>query len=129
MLTNHLTNETKSWAEFMVDVAIAYVGIGDDLQQGQLENAQQNFHGLSTLSDTLREEGCTQCHATKRYCFVDQTVLVSISRLTILRKKPLGLSPQILVWLLSAFNGLVNDSPQSLSNRLTDCPVFHSYHS
>ncbi len=81
MLTNTLTGVEKPWVEFMGDVALAYTGIGNDLQQGQMDNALQNFQGFSALFTTLREQGCIQCHETERYYFVDQTVLDDIEAL------------------------------------------------
>ncbi len=80
-LTDPVTNEPVPWVEYMTRMAGAYSGIGNDLQQGQLDNARQNFQAFSARFKALPTEGCTKCHDTPRTYFVDESVQAMVDQL------------------------------------------------
>ncbi len=87
MLTDPMSNETMELYHFMERMAVAFVGIGNDLRQGQLDNARENFQAFSIRFKTLAEDACKQCHTDQagieipRKYFVDASVLGMIDQL------------------------------------------------
>jgi cytochrome c556 len=80
-LTDPVTNEKVSWTDYMFGMALAYTGMDNDLRQGQLDNARQNFEAFSAMFKALPTEGCTKCHDTPRTYFVDESVQAMVDQL------------------------------------------------
>ncbi len=76
-----VTGEAMVWFNYMVGMAGAFNGIGNDLQQGQLANARQNFQAFSARFKALEERGCQQCHNTPRAYFVDASIQQLVDQL------------------------------------------------
>ncbi|MBI4283368.1 MAG: hypothetical protein HY663_02725 [Chloroflexi bacterium] len=72
-VTDPLTKESLTWGEYMWGVEGAFSSALNDLQQGQLDKARQNFDAFKTRFKTL-SEACSFCHATPRAYFVDASV-------------------------------------------------------
>ncbi|HDZ38969.1 MAG TPA: hypothetical protein ENH62_11885, partial [Marinobacter sp.] len=60
-----ISGEALHLEDYMLNMALAFVGIGNDLQQGQVDNARQNFESFSALFSNLPAI-CEQCHTTPR---------------------------------------------------------------
>ncbi|GAB4512784.1 MAG: hypothetical protein Kow0047_24250 [Anaerolineae bacterium] len=73
-VTDPVTDEEVAWVDFMRRMALSYVGITNDLGQGQLDNARQNFEDFRARFAAMEPEGCSQCHLTPRTYFVDQSL-------------------------------------------------------
>jgi len=69
-----VTNESVGWVEYMRRLGGAFMAIGSDLQQGQLDNARQDFQAFDARFKAMPSEACIYCHATPRTYFVDPTV-------------------------------------------------------
>lgn len=80
MVTDPLSQQKLPWAEFKLPMAINMNGIGHNLQQGQIDNAKQNFQAFNAQFDALRQ-ACNSCHATERTYFVDDSVQADIDAL------------------------------------------------
>jgi cytochrome c556 len=79
-MTDPVTGESVSWVEYMLRMAGAYSGIANDLRQGQLDNARQDFQAFSARFKSL-SAGCASCHATPRTYFVDASVQGMVDQL------------------------------------------------
>jgi hypothetical protein len=80
-LPDPVSGDEVGWVDYMFGMAGAFTGIGNDLGQGQLENARSNFDAFSARIKALHEEGCVQCHATPRTYFVDESVFALVDQL------------------------------------------------
>lgn len=69
-----------SYPEFMRELDAAFVGIGVDLEQGQLERARTHFETFRTRFGMLAGV-CVNCHATERKYFVDAVAREAVERL------------------------------------------------
>ncbi|OGO23602.1 MAG: hypothetical protein A2144_14315 [Chloroflexi bacterium RBG_16_50_9] len=79
-LTNPLSNQAVSWKDYMFQLSGTFSGIGNDLRQGQLENARNNFQAFSATFKNL-PQGCAACHTTPRAYFVDPSVQALVDQL------------------------------------------------
>jgi hypothetical protein len=61
-LTDPLSNETIDLHDFMERMTLAFNGIGNDLRQGQLENARKDFQAFNSRFKALAKNGCKECH-------------------------------------------------------------------
>ncbi len=75
-----LTSEEIGLADLMMGIEVNFVGIGVDLQQGQLENAQQQFQGFNARFQALKKT-CETCHDTDRMYYIDDSVQAMIDQL------------------------------------------------
>jgi hypothetical protein len=86
-LTDPLSNETLELHHFMERMAVAFVGIGNDLRQGQLDNARENFQAFNSRFKTMAKDACKECHQDPtgkeipRNYFVDASVQGMIDQL------------------------------------------------
>ncbi len=83
-IENPLSGETENFMDYMFAISGTFGAIANDLQQGQLDNARNDFQAFDILFDTLAEKGCsdTACHGdSPRTYFVDQSVLGMIGQL------------------------------------------------
>jgi hypothetical protein len=80
-LTDPVSKESVAWVDYMRMMAGAFTGIGNDLQQGQVENALKNYDAFSARVKALEQEGCAKCHATPRTYFVDPASLALVDKL------------------------------------------------
>ncbi len=77
-----LTNQELGYVQFKHYMRGNWVGIGLDLRQGQLENAQKHFQGLKVRFQALKGT-CSNCHDPKaeiKY-YVDENVEALIDKL------------------------------------------------
>lgn len=72
--------EPASWGDLMQGVGTPMVGIGNDLAQGQLDNARQNYQAFKAGFGVMTE-ACDECHDTPREYFVDARVQADIDAL------------------------------------------------
>jgi len=80
-LTDPVSTESVAWVDYMRMMAEAFTGIGNDLQQGQVDNALQNYVAFSARLKALEQEGCAKCHSTARAYFVDAASLAMVDQL------------------------------------------------
>lgn len=80
-LTDPVSKESVAWVDYMRMMAGAFTGIGNDLQQGQVENALQNYNAFSARVKGLEQAGCATCHNTARTYFVDAASLALVDKL------------------------------------------------
>jgi cytochrome c556 len=80
-LNDPVSKESVVWVDYMRMMAGAFTGIGNDLQQGQVENALQNYDAFSARLKALEQEGCAKCHSTARTYFVDPASLALVDQL------------------------------------------------
>lgn len=81
MITDPLTQQQMPWLDFkMARIGPPFMGIGNDLAQGQVDNARNNFQVFSASFAALRQ-GCTNCHATPRTYYVDESIQALIDQL------------------------------------------------
>ena len=80
-LTDPVSKESVAWVDYMRMMAGAFTGIGNDLQQGQADNALQNYDAFSARIKALEQEGCAKCHSTARTYFVDPASLALVDQL------------------------------------------------
>ncbi|MBI2866112.1 MAG: cytochrome c [Chloroflexi bacterium] len=86
-VSNPVIGQSQGLLDFMFSLSGAFGGIGNDLQQGQLDNARQNFQAFNAQFKALGE-ACSACHTTPRAYFVDATVQALIDRLGAELNKP-----------------------------------------
>jgi len=79
-VTDPLSGQDFPYAKFMLMLQTNFAGIGNDLAQGQLENAKQQFAGFSARFGAMAES-CEICHDTERHYFVDSGVTDRIAAL------------------------------------------------
>lgn len=75
-----LTNQGVDYPTFMQYLNANFTGIGVDLEQGQVENAQKQFQGFKARFQALKES-CGSCHDTERKYYVDEGVQSLIDKL------------------------------------------------
>ena len=75
-----LTHQEVSFQQLMLFLETSYTGIGVDVEQGQKENALQQFQGFQARFQAM-EETCMNCHDTERYYYVGQSVKSMIDKL------------------------------------------------
>lgn len=80
-LTDPVSKESVAWVDYMRMMAGAFTGIGNDLQQGQVDNALKNYDAFSARLKALEQEGCAKCHTTARTYFVDPASLALVDQL------------------------------------------------
>lgn len=66
-----LTNEGVGFAQLMSSLDANFVGIGVDVEEGQVENAQQQFQGFNARFQALKGT-CRNCHDTERKYYIDE---------------------------------------------------------
>jgi len=82
-----VTGQEMAFGDYMVALAGAYSGIGVDLQEGQLDNARQNYEAFSTRFESMAKETCKECHVDPagneipRKYYVDADSLALISQM------------------------------------------------
>ncbi len=69
-----------SWKRLMQELETAFVGIGTDLRQQQLDNARTQFETFRARLNLLGT-ACVACHATERKYFTDPGVQQMVQRL------------------------------------------------
>ncbi len=79
-VTDPMTGHDASFVQLMHLIESDLSGIGNDLQQGQIENARGHAQGLAARYATLKET-CTACHESERAYFVDDRVMQTIADL------------------------------------------------
>lgn len=79
-VANPLGGPALGWKDYMFQMAGTFMGIGNDLRQGQVENARKSFQAFSATFKGL-SEGCKACHATPRTYFVDASVQAMVDEL------------------------------------------------
>ena len=72
-VTDPLSGKPTPWAAYMQQMAGMFTAMGNDLQQGQLDNARKDFQGFSATFKAL-SQSCNACHTTPRTYFVDASV-------------------------------------------------------
>ena len=72
-INDPLSQKQISWHDYMMQMAGTFSGIGNELQQKQLDNARKNFKAFNAMFEGLTE-GCALCHDTPRAYFVDEKV-------------------------------------------------------
>lgn len=75
-----LTNQGVDYPTLMQYLNANFTGIGVDLEQGQVENAQKQFQGFEARFQALMES-CGSCHDTERKYYVDESVQSLIDKL------------------------------------------------
>ena len=86
-LTDQLSGESMHLSEYMMVMAGAFAGARNDLRQGQVDAARQNFQAFSDRFNNLAENACKQCHKDQtgkeipRTYFVDDSVMGMIDQL------------------------------------------------
>ncbi len=69
-----------SYRQLMQEMETAFVGIGTDLRQQQLDNARAQFETFQARLSLLAT-ACVACHATERRYFIDAGVQQTVQRL------------------------------------------------
>jgi cytochrome c556 len=87
MSTDPLTKEQIDFNRLMQYLSANFSGIGVDVEQGQIENARQQFQGFRARFQTLKET-CLNCHDSERYYYVDKSVDTMIDQLGVALNKP-----------------------------------------
>lgn len=80
MLTDPLSNQDVPFPQMMLFMDVSFSGIGQDLKQGQIQNAQNNMKGFIARFNTITES-CIACHDTERKYFIDENVMQMIDQL------------------------------------------------
>ncbi len=83
-VTDLLSEQQLSWADFKMPMALNFGGIGHNLQQGQLDNAMQNFQAFNAQFDALRKTCSDEdfgCHSDEPLYFVSKDVQADIDAL------------------------------------------------
>ena len=88
-LTDPVSHQSMVWVDYMNAMAGTYTGIGVDLQEGQLDNARNNFQAFSAQFKALAAQGtgCSSkgCHDAQpfrpRQYFVDTSMQAVVDQL------------------------------------------------
>jgi len=86
-LTDPVTGQSMAFGDYMIAMAGSYSGISVNLQEGQLDNARNNFQAFKTRFETMAAEACGDCHVDAagkeipRKYFVDDSVKALVSQL------------------------------------------------
>lgn len=100
--TDPLTNEEVNFPTFKQFLNTSFLGIGVDLQEGQLENALKQFEGFNMRFQTLKDT-CGECHGTsERKYYVDESVQAAVDKLGQALKDPASLNPEKVQGLMMA---------------------------
>ncbi len=75
-----LTDEEVDFPQLKKYLAVNFAGISVDVEQGQRENAQQQFQGFNTRFQALKET-CENCHDTESKYYVDESVQALLDKL------------------------------------------------
>lgn len=79
-VTDPLSKEGIAWVEYMQRMGGAFLGVTNDLQQGQLDNARGNLQAFSAYFKALPTNGCVICHATPRTYFVSPDIQAMVDQ-------------------------------------------------
>ncbi len=97
-----LTQEEVDFPTFKQFLNASFIGIGVDLQQGQVENALKQFEGFNARFQTLKDT-CGDCHGTsERKYYIDESVETMINKLGLALKDPASLNPEQVQGLVMA---------------------------
>ncbi len=89
-----LTNEEVNFPTFKQFLNTSFLGIGVNLQEGQVKNALKQFEGFNARFQTLKVT-CEDCHGTsERKYYVDESVQAVINNLGQALKDPSSLDPE-----------------------------------
>lgn len=86
-VTDPLSKKTLKFGDFMQAMGGAFSGIGNDLKQGQVENARRNYQAFKARFTALAQNACKQCHKDPtgkeipRKYFVDESIKGLIDQL------------------------------------------------
>jgi len=84
-LADPASGRELSWKQLMQEMETAFVGIGTDLRQQQVDNARAQFETFRSRLNLLGT-ACVACHTTERTYFTDPGVRQMVQRLgTLLR--------------------------------------------
>lgn len=75
-----LTDEEVGFTQLMRSLDANFPGISVDVEQGQVENAQQQFQGFNARFQGIKGT-CFSCHDSKRKYYVDEGVQALIEEL------------------------------------------------
>ncbi len=79
--TDPLTNEEVKFPAFKQFLNTSFLGIGVNLQEGQVENALKQFEGFNARFQALKDT-CGDCHGTsERKYYVDESVQAVVDKL------------------------------------------------
>jgi hypothetical protein len=70
-LTDSITKKDIDYRQFMMSLDMSFVGIGMELQQGQIEKARMHFENFNNNMNQLKES-CLWCHDTQRDYYVNE---------------------------------------------------------
>ncbi len=73
IVTDPLSGKDVSFAQLMLMMETNFSGIGNDLMQGQKENAVRNFDGFAARFQAMTES-CMMCHDSEREYYVDASI-------------------------------------------------------
>jgi len=73
MVVDPLMKKKVGYVQITQFLDMSFTGITVDLQQGQIENARQNFQAFKARFEALKET-CMNCHDTKRYFYIGDDV-------------------------------------------------------
>lgn len=79
-LIDPLSGRDVSFAQLMQMLETNFTGIGNNLQQGQPENARMQFEGFQQRFQAM-SEACMMCHDTERKYFVSEDIADLITSL------------------------------------------------
>lgn len=92
--TDPLTTTEVDFPEFMQFLSTSYLGIGVNLQEGQVENALVQFEGFDARFQVLKDI-CEDCHGTsRRNYYVDESIQAEIDKLGQALRDPASLNPE-----------------------------------
>jgi len=79
-LTDSITKKDIDYRQFMMSLDMSFVGIGMELQQGQIEKARLHFENFYSNMNQLKES-CFWCHDTQREYYVDEETYAFVNKL------------------------------------------------
>jgi len=79
-VTDPISKNELKWADYMWTMEGSFAGALTDLQEGQLDKANQNYQAFSVQFKAL-PNGCYQCHTTPRNYFVDSESIALVDQL------------------------------------------------
>jgi hypothetical protein len=75
-----LTKEKLPWGRFKQRLSTSFTGVGNDLEQGQRDNARAQLKAFKARFVAL-QGACQGCHESERHHYVDKRVTSTIARL------------------------------------------------
>lgn len=72
-VSDQVTNENTDFLNLMRRISLNFTGIGVNLQEGQVENANNHFNEFKSRFFSMKAT-CTHCHKTPRKYYVDEEV-------------------------------------------------------